>query len=381
MKPENSLLTKCVHAGRFKDNAVGSIVTPIYTGSSYSMKSDSDEVCYPRYFNPPTQKAASEKIAALENGPAGLVLSSGMAAIVGTLFTLLQSGDHAVVHRDIYGGSYHFVTSEFDRLGINYTLVKGDSLDEFAGAIQPDTRLVYFETPTNPLLKVVDMAGLAELAKSRNVMTVMDNTFASPINQNPLDFGVDVVVHSGTKYLGGHSDLLCGAVVTTRELKDKISHTATNFGGVLGAFEASQLERSMKTLGLRIRQHNRNGQALAEFLNEHPKVKKVYYPGLPDHPGHNIAKSQMRGFGGMLSADIEGDHRSVREMVEKLELFSHAVSLGGVESLICFPVLTSHAKMPAAEREKLGITDTLIRISVGIEDTEDLIADFKAVLN
>ncbi|MEW6262630.1 MAG: aminotransferase class I/II-fold pyridoxal phosphate-dependent enzyme [Thermodesulfobacteriota bacterium] len=372
-------LTRCVHSGGYLDEKVGGVTTPVYTSSSYRFSESGGEVLYPRYYNLPTQKAVADKMAALENGRTALVVSSGMAAISTTLVALLAAGDHAVIQNDVYGGTFHFL-SELSRLGIEYSLVRSQDVRDFAAAVRENTRLVYFETPTNPLLKVVDLRAMAELGRTKGLLTVIDNTFATPINQRPLDYGIDVAAHSGTKYLGGHSDLCCGVVVTRPDLGDKIAETAINHGVVLGAFECYRLERSLKTLALRVRQQNVNALALAEFLAAHPRVKRVYYPGLPDDPGHETAKRQMSGFGGMFSVEIKGDRETARSVVNRLKLFTHAVSLGGVESLVCFPALTSHAKMPAEEREKIGITDALLRFSTGIEDPDDLIADLGQAL-
>lgn len=377
-KPDQlKLLTQCVHAGGYIDDEVGGVTTPIYTSSSYRF--GEGHVCYPRYYNVPTQTAVASKIAALEHGEAALAVSSGMAAISTVLFTFLSAGDHAVIQRDIYGGAFHF-TNELERLGVQVSLVKGDSVDDFAAHITEKTRLIYFETPTNPLLKIIDIAAMASLAKERGVISVIDNTFATPINQRPIELGIDVVVHSGTKYLGGHSDLCCGAIVSRTELVEKIGDVAVDHGVVLSAGECYQLERSLKTLGLRVRQQNANGLAVARFLNGHPKVNKTYYPGLDSHPGHDIAGRQMSGYGGMLSLELTGDKGAALRIVDRLKLFAHAVSLGGVESLVCFPSLTSHAKMSPSDRVAGGITDSLIRMSCGIEDSEDLIEDLTQAL-
>ncbi len=373
-------LSKCLHSAEFKDRNVGAVSTPVFLSSAYRIPEGDAEFCYPRYLNVPNQKAAADTIAALENGPAALVMGSGMAAVTSTLLALLKAGDHAVFQADIYGGTYHFVVSEMARLGIETTLVSGGSIENFTAAVKDNTRLIYFETPNNPLLRIVDIRALADEAGSRGLLTVIDNTFATPLNQKPLDLGVDVVIHSGTKYLGGHSDLCCGAVVAGREIMDRVYATVVNHGGILGGFEAYLLERSLKTLGVRMRQHNRNAQALAEFLSGHPRVGKVHYPGLPQCPGHEIAARQMSGFGGMLSVELKGGHEEARRTAESLKLFVHAVSLGGAESMFCFPVLTSHAKMTPEERGKMGITDSLVRVSVGIEDTDDLIEDWRSAL-
>ena len=375
-----SPLTKCVHSGTYQDETSRGVTTPIYTSSSYRFVRGEGGVCYPRYYNIPTQKAAADKIAALENAEAALVLASGMAAVTSSLLSLMEAGDHAVVQAGVYGGTHHFVASEMSRFNLEFTLVSSNEPADFEAAVRDNTKVLYFETPTNPLLHVVDLDALADLAKRRNLTSVIDNTFATPINQNPLDHGIDVVLHSGTKYLGGHSDLCCGVALSRSELMSRIHETSVNLGGVLGAPECYRLERSLMTLGLRMAQHNKNGLALAEFLHGHPGVRKVYYPGLSDHPGYEIAKRQMRGFGGMLSVELDGDQDAALAAVERLELFTHAVSLGGVESLVCFPCWTSHAKVSAEERAALGISDSLVRVSVGIEDTNDLIEDWKRAL-
>ncbi len=375
-----SPLTLCVHAGSIPDEAAGGVNTPIFTSSAFRVPGPSGKVLYPRYQNTPNQLAVSEKLAALEGGETGLVFSSGMGAITGVFFALLQAGDHVVLQRDLYGGTHHFVVSDLPRFHIDTTLVDGTEPEAFERALRPETRLLYLETPSNPLLKILDLRALGELASSRGILTAVDNTFATPVNQNPIELGIDVVIHSGTKYLNGHSDLCCGAVVTRGDLMEKIHHTSVNQGTSLNACDCYQLERSMKTLGLRMRQHNRNGLALAEFLKNHPRVRRVYYPGLPDHPGHEVAAGQMKGFGGMLSVELECDLDAARRVVSRLRLVTEAVSLGGVESLLCFPCLTSHAKVPREEREAQGISDSLIRISVGIEETADLLADFDQAL-
>ena len=374
-------LTKCVHGGGWRDEAVGAVTTPIYTSSSYRINRESSDICYPRYYNLPSQKAVAGQLAGLENGEVALAVASGMAAITTTVLALVSSGDHVVIQNDVYGGTFHFATSELQRFGIDVSLVKSEAVSDFEKEVRDHTRLILFETPTNPLLKIVDISQLTAMARDRGLRTIMDNTFASPINQTPLDLGVDVVVHSGTKYLGGHSDLCCGVIVTSREIMEAVREAAINLGVVLGPWECSQLERSIKTLGLRIRQHNKNAQAVAEFLAGHPRVKEVHFPGLGSHPGHGIASKQMSGFGGMVSFEPYGDADTAHRIVDGLQLFTHAVSLGGVESLVCFPAQTSHAKLSPEERRSIGITDSLLRLSVGIEDTADLLADLENSLS
>lgn len=378
---DHGMNTKCVHAGTYSDPRTGGVNTPIFTSSSYRYPNPTGEGIYPRYFNIPTTKAVSEKLRSLEKGEAGLVLSSGMAAITATLLALLRQGDHAVFCRDLYGGTHHFVASELPGYGIGVSFAEGEGGEDFLAAIRDNTRLIYLESPSNPLMKIIDLAEIAGLARGRGLLTVIDNTFATPVNQNPLEHGIDVVLHSGTKYLGGHSDLNCGAIVASESLMSRIRPVAINHGGTLDVRACYLLERSLKTLGLRVERQNANAHALAEFLQAHPAVRRVYYPGLKGHPGHETAGKQMRGFGGMLSFELDRGLAAARKALERLEFITPAVSLGGVESLICFPAETSHAKMSAEDRAKAGISDTLLRLSVGIEDREDLAADLEKALS
>ena len=370
--------TQCVHSGAIRDDMTCGLNSPVFTSSSFRYM-DTAETVYPRYFNTPNQKAVVEKLCALENAEAGLLFSSGMAAISTVIFALLSHGDHIVMQRDIYGGTHHFTTFEFDRFGIEYTFVS-NHIDAFEQAVRADTRLVYIETPSNPLLWITDIQAVAQLAKSKALISVIDNTFASPINQNPLDLGIDVVVHSGTKYLGGHSDICCGAALASRALIDQIRASALNFGGNLNADVCYALERSLKTLGLRVSKQNQNALKIARYLHEHPAIRKVYYPGLESHPGFDVAARQMHGYGGMLSFELDETRLRPDPFVRRLNLITPAVSLGGVETPICAPVQTSHAKLSTAERAEMGITESLFRLSVGIEDVEDLIADLEQAL-
>lgn len=372
--------TTAVHAGGVIDRSVGGVTTPIHTASSY-LYFDEREIGYPRYGTTPTQKAAAEKIAALEGGERGFVAGSGMGVISTTLLTFLSAGDHLVIQRGVYGGTHHLVASMLPRLGIQVDFVDAGKADDMAAAMKPNTKAVYFETPTNPLLDVVDIAKVAEIAKAHGAFSIIDNTFATPVNQTPLALGVDVVLHSGTKYLGGHSDLNCGAAVMRAELMERFEDTFHCTGPTLNVYDAYLLERSLKTLALRVERHNAGALKLAEFLEAHPKIEGVFYPGLASHPGHAVAAKQMSGFGGMLSLELKGDAKTARRVVDSLELFHHAVSLGGVESLVCFPALTSHEKMSAEERRAAGVSDTLVRVSVGIEDAEDLIKDWGQALD
>jgi cystathionine beta-lyase/cystathionine gamma-synthase len=372
-----SKLTKSVHAGSVGDPQFKGIVNPIYTSSAYDYE-DLPETQYPRYFNTPNQRAAAAKIAALENAEDGLVFSSGMAAILTSLFAFLKKGDHAVLQNDLYGGTFNALVTEFPRYGIEYTLVDGSKPENFEKAIRKETKIIYIETPSNPTLKITDIKAVAGIAKKHGLLTIIDNTFASPVNQNPIDFGIDIVTHSGTKYIGGHSDLSCGVAVGSKEHVKQIWGSAIHFGGSLDPHTSYLVERSLKTIVLRVRQQNENAMALANYLKSNSKVSKVYYPGLTDHPHHTIAKAQMPGgFGGMLAFEVKGN---ADEFMKKLKLIKRAISLGGVESTMASPVKTSHAKMSAAERATIGVTENLVRFSVGIEEASDLIADVEQAL-
>lgn len=372
--------TACVHAGGFHDEQAGGINTPIFTSTSYRYSGGRGPVLYPRYYNTPTQRAVADKIAALEKGEACIVLSSGMSAISSVILSFLKQGDHAVFQSDVYGGTHNFIVSELGSFGIETAFVYNTHKSAFEKAIKKNTRLIYIETPSNPLLKIVDIEAIAKLARSRGIVTVIDNTFATPINQRPLSLGIDVVVHSGTKYLNGHSDVNCGAIVTSMALMRRIYNTAVNHGGTLDAHACYMLERGLKTLGLRMQKQNENAMEIASFLNGHKKVRTVYYPGLNRHAEHKVAEKQMSGFGGIVSFELNCSKGEARKRVKNLRLITQAVSLGGVESLICFPSETSHAKMSSADRKKAGISDTLLRLSVGIEDSNDLIQDIETAL-
>jgi cystathionine beta-lyase len=359
--------TQCVHSGTYVDQETRGLNTPIYTSSSFEYL-DRPENVYPRYFNIPNQKSIIDKLCALENAADGLVFSSGMAAITTVLFSLLNSGDHIVLQKDIYGGTHHFATAEFDRFGIEYSFATG-TIEEIESAVRDNTRVIYIETPSNPLLFITDIEAVVQLARSKNILTVIDNTFATPINQNPLDFGLDVVTHSGTKYIGGHSDLCCGAALASKELIARIKTSAANFGGSLNAMTCYLIERSLKTLGVRVEKQNNNAF-----------IQKVYYPGLEDHPGFDIARKQMKHFGGMLSFELDSHKIDPYRFLKNLKMITPALSLGGVETIICAPVTTSHQKMTDEERAELGITDSLLRLSVGIEDVDDIIGDIDQAL-
>lgn len=374
MKNKHSKLTTSVHAGSKGDPLHGGIVNPIYPSSAY----DYDElVRYPRYYNTPNQLAVVEKITALENAEDGIVFSSGMAAIMTSLFAMVKSGDHVVFQSDLYGGTHHAALNELNRYGIAYSMADAQP-DQIKKAIRKETKVIYIETPSNPLLKITDIQGVAKVARAHGITTIIDNTFASPVNQNPLDFGIDIVTHSGTKYIGGHSDLCCGLMVSSKKLTAQIKGSAMHFGGSLDAQTCYLVERSLKTIVLRVNQQNANAMTIAKFLEGEPKVNNVFYPGLKTHPLHAVAKKQMTGgFGGMLSFEVKGDPD---KFMKKLKLIRKAVSLGGVESTINSPRKTSHAKLTPEERKQAGISDKLVRLSVGIEDANDLIADIKQAL-
>jgi cystathionine beta-lyase/cystathionine gamma-synthase len=368
--------TQCVHAGGLEDTLYHGTVSPIYPATAYDYEGQSS-TAYPRYFNTPNQKAIVEKLCTLEGGETGLVTSSGMSAIMTVLLAFLKTGDHAIFQEDLYGGTMDAISVELEKFGIAFTLVPGEDVAAFEQAIQPHTRLIYIETPSNPLLKITDVKAVAQLAKRKGLLSVIDNTFASPINQQPIALGIDIVTHSATKYMGGHSDISAGAIICAQSHFAQLWNAAIHFGGNLNMHTCYLLERSLKTLALRVRQQNANAQALAEFLSAHPAIERVYYPGLSDHPGHALARQQMKGFGGMLSFELKNPDP---EFPNRLQWVKRAISLGGVESTICSPAKTSHARISAEDRAKAGITDGLWRFSVGIEDVEDLIADLRQAL-
>ena len=368
-------LTQSVHTGSKGDSLYGGIVNPIYPSSAYDYES---EVIYPRYYNTPNQKAVTEKLCALENAEAGLIFSSGMAAILTSVFAVLKMGDHIIFQNDLYGGTHHAALNELKKYGIRLTLVDASDPENFERAIRKETKVIYVETPSNPLLRITDLKAVSQIARKHKLLTIIDNTFASPINQNPIDMGIDIVTHSGTKYIGGHSDLCCGVALSSKKLMQKIRSSALHFGGSLDAFTCYMVERSLKTIVLRVNQQNKNALAIARFLENENKIAKVNYPGLLSHPSYRMAKKQMPGgFGGMLSFEVKGNPD---RFVSKLKLIKRAISLGGVESTIASPVKTSHAKLSAAERKQVGISEKLLRLSVGIEETQDLIDDLKQAL-
>lgn len=372
--------TLCVHAGFTPDSLTSGASTPIYPATANGECPSTGTLLYPRYLNLPNHRVVAAKLASLEQGEAAIITSSGMAAISTALYAFLKPGDHVIFPSNIYGGTDHLARQEFPQFGIETTFLTSDAIDELEAAIRPNTRLIYLETPSNPLLKLQDLKAVAKLAQARGILTMIDNTFATPLNQTPLTLGIDVVVHSATKYLNGHSDLLAGGIVARQELMDQILPLAINRGGCLNAHDLFLLERGMKTLALRMERHNTNALELAKWLREQPQVKQVNYPGLPQHPQHSLARQQMRGFGGMLSFELDADAATTQAFVLSLNLFFPAGSLGGVESLVSIPARASHAKMSKADREAIGITDSLVRVSVGIEAIEDLKADLAQAL-
>jgi cystathionine beta-lyase len=372
-KKKLGLNTICTHIGEIKDEQFKGAISPIYLSTSYEFD-DVDVKRYPRYFNTPNQEFLAKKIAALEHTEAAMIFGSGMAAISHMFLAFLQKGDHLVVQNTLYGGTSNFIREEFHKYGIDFTFTNGYDVSDFEAAIQPNTKLIHIETPSNPLLTITDIKGVADLAKSKGIITSIDNTFASPVNQNPLDFGIDIVMHSATKYLGGHSDILAGAVASTKEHMDRIWNVSKNLGGSLSDMTVWMLERSMKTLALRVKAQNKNAGKLAKFLNKHEHVSKVYYPGLKSHPQHELAKTQMHGFGGMLSFELLDGIDAIAFM-KQLKLIKPSMSLAGVESTMLLPSETSHFLLTQEERDAVGISNQLIRFSVGIETFRDLKSD------
>ena len=370
MKNKKGLNTRCIHDGELKDDKFKGAVSPLYLSTAYDYLEVVDHK-YPRYFNTPNQLALSKKISSLENCEKSLIFGSGIAAIFASMFSFLKTGDHVVFQSSLYGGTINLILKEFKKFNIEHTLVESLEIEDYKKEIKSNTKLIYIETPSNPLLQLIDLKSVSDLAKNNNLISIIDNTFASPINQNPSDFGIDVIVHSATKYLGGHSDILAGTISSSKILIDKILNSSINYGGNLSEHTVWLLERSIKTLFLRVKAQNKNAQKIAEFLYVNDNVKSVYYPGLESHPQHELAKRQMNGFGGMLSFLIKEEKKS-DEFTRFLKIIKPAMSLGGVESTITSPALTSHSKISKEKREKFGISDGLLRFSVGIEDYEDL---------
>jgi len=374
--------TLAIHAGQRPDPTTGAIMTPVYMTSTFVQESPGvakDGYDYARSKNP-TRTALEANLAALEGGKHGFAFASGLASLDCVLHTL-SAGDHVVLCDDVYGGTFRLIDKVFKHQGIAATRVDMTDLAATERAFTPKTKLVWLETPTNPMLKVVDIAAVAKMAKSRGALSVVDNTFATPYLQSPLALGADVAMHSSTKYLGGHSDVIGGAlVVNSDELAGRIKFLQNAVGAVPGPMDCFMLLRSTKTLHVRIQRHCENAEEIARYLAKHPKVEKVVYPGLESHPQHATAKQQMRGFGGMITATLKGGHPEAKRFLERVRIFSLAESLGGVESLIEHPAIMTHASVPAENRAALGISDGLVRLSVGIEDVADLIRDLEQAL-
>jgi len=373
--------TKAIHVGQEPDPTTGAIMTPIYQTSTYAQTGMGEHKGfeYARTGNP-TRSALEECIASLENGTHGLAFASGMAAESAVL-SLLSAGDHMVSCDDLYGGSYRIFERIMSRYNIETSYVPASTIAEYEKAIRPNTKLIWVETPTNPLLRLVDIQAVAEVAHRHNLLLVVDNTFSSPYFQQPLTLGADIVLHSTTKYINGHSDVVGGAVVTSNEqVYEALKFYQNAAGGVPGPFDVWLTLRGIKTLAVRMRQHEENARAVAHFLMEHKRVEKVYYPGLSSHPDYELAKRQMSGFGGMVSFQFKGTLADVEQIVRRFKVFTFAESLGGVESLVCHPATMTHGSIPRDIREARGLNDTLLRLSVGIEDIEDIIGDLEQAL-
>jgi cystathionine beta-lyase len=374
--------TKAIHAGVEPDPSTGAIMTPIFQTSTYVQRApgDHDGFEYSRTHNP-TRTALQNAIAALENGRHGLCFGTGMASI-DAVVKLLRPGDHVLSTNDLYGGTYRLFTKIFQEFGVKFSFIDMSDTANIAKHITPATKLIWVETPTNPLLRVIDIAAVAALAKKSGALLAVDNTFATPYLQTPLDLGADIVMHSLTKYMGGHSDVVMGALVVNDDsLLERLAFVQNSCGATPGPMDCFLVLRGLKTLHLRMQRHGENGEAVARFLAAHPKVEKAHWPGFPGHPGHEVAKRQMRGFGGMVSFTLKGDRiEDAFRVLSATELFSLAESLGGVESLIGHPASMTHASIPREERLKNGLADTLIRLSVGVEDADDLIADLGRAL-
>jgi len=381
MKKQHEFATRAIHAGQHPDPSTGAVMTPIYATSTYVQESPGKHkgYDYSRSINP-TRLAYERCIADLESGTRGFAFASGLAAM-STVLELLESGSHIVVSDDLYGGTFRL----FDRVrrrsaNLDFTYIDLTDPEDLEPAIKPNTRMLWIETPSNPLLKLIDLEAVVKIARERNIISVSDNTFATPWIQRPIENGFDIVVHSATKYLNGHSDLVNGVVVVgeNKELADQIAFLQNSVGAIAGVFDSFLVLRSLKTLALRMERHCSNALEIARWLEKHRDVKSVRYPGLKSHPQHDLARQQMRGFGGIVTIALKGDLAGTRRFLENTHLFALAESLGGVESLVNHPALMTHASVPKEQREKLGVTDSLVRLSVGVEDVRDLIDDLKS---
>lgn len=374
--------TRAIHAGQSPDPTTGAIMTPVYLTSTYVQESPGVHKGweYSRTHNP-TRRAYENCMASLESGKYGFAFASGCAATT-TILHLLKGGDHVIAMDDMYGGTFRLFDKILKHDGIDFSFVDLTKVENFEKAIKPNTKMVWLETPTNPTLKLVDIKKISALAKAKGIIVAVDNTFMSPYFQRPLELGADIVVHSATKYIGGHSDVVGGVAVTSRDdIAEKMAFLSNGMGAIQGPFDSFMCLRSLKTLPLRMKAHQENAMAIAKFLEAHPKVEKVIYPGLESHPQHALAKEQMHGFGGMITFYIKGGMDSARKFLENVNVFALAESLGGVESLIEHPAIMTHASVPAETRKVLGIDDSLIRLSVGVEDLNDLLADLKSAFD
>ena len=378
----NRFDTKLVHAGEPRPGILGAAVLPVFQSAmfEYGGETSYHDLKYIRLNNTPNHHALHEKLAALENAEAALVAASGMAAISTTLLTVLSAGDHLLAQKVLYGGTHDLLTKDFRGLGLSYDFLDGSSPETWKAKLRPNTRAIYVEAMSNPLLEVPELEAAVEFARSNGLVSIIDNTFATPVNFRPAEHGYDLSVHSGTKYLNGHSDIVCGAIIGKRALIEKVTYKLNHLGGSLDPHACFLLQRGLKTLALRVRHQNESALRVARFLAEHPSVARVNYPGIESHPGHAGAKRWFDGFGGMLSFELEGGLEAAKRFLAKVVLPLVAPSLGGPETLVTLPATTSHSGMDPVERRALGISDGLVRVSVGIEDVEDLIEDFDQAL-
>ncbi|HKU23097.1 MAG TPA: aminotransferase class I/II-fold pyridoxal phosphate-dependent enzyme [Terriglobales bacterium] len=378
--------TVAIHGGSQPEHKSGPLATPIFQTSTFAVE-DNDEQSrvthsdkfYTRYGNP-THTVAEQTIAQLESAEAALLFASGMAAITTTVLALVRAGDHIVAQADLYGGAMKFFSHWLPKFGVESSFVETTRAADFERVVRPNTRLMYLESPTNPTLKLVDLRRAVAIAKQHGLTTLIDNTFATPINQRPIEQGVDIVLHSATKYMGGHSDLIAGVAAGSQKLMQQVWETRTTLGGTMDPHASFLLLRGLKTLVVRVERHNQNALRVAQFLEKHPRVKRVNYPFLASHPQHALAVQQMSGGGGLLSFEVEGTAEETRRFTESLRMFALAPSLGGVDSLVTLPVVTSHAMVSPEERKQMGITEQLVRLAIGIENADDLIADLEQAL-
>lgn len=382
MIANGKLDTKLIHAGEPEPRIAGAVAMPIFQSAmfEYGGETEYHDITYIRLNNTPNHLVLQQKLATLENAEAALVAGSGMAAITTTLLTVLSAGDHLLVQSCLYGGTHDFVTRDLKSFGIAYDFIDGNSPETWGARLKPNTKAIYVETMSNPLLEVPDLEAVVQFAREHHLVSLIDNTFASPVNFRPPEHGFDLSLHSATKYLNGHSDIVAGVVIGRADLVERVKHRLDHLGGSLDPHACFLLHRGVKTLGVRVRFQNQSALAVARFLESHPKVLRVNYPGLESHPQHQRARRLFDGFGGMLSFELDGGVKAAEHLIENLRLPISAPSLGGVETLVTRPATTSHSGMSPEDRRRLGITDSLIRVSIGIEATEDLLADFEQAL-